>query len=197
MGIGSAAFIDFLASFNVTSADFAHQWLLNEGIKPKSLGWKNSIYNKMELTVGINVHNGFTINTRTGVTEQHVYNEIKAAINEWQVRPEMFCAAKDIDLKLNVVELDGGLGFASCLLENNMDSSACRISNAVANANLDIYIPGNYFGQCHICIDLFFSYPTTDCLFFHTNLLTRICRPFLEQHRRWDCGYLLKFNILF
>jgi hypothetical protein len=83
MGIGSTAFIDFLASYNVTSADFAHQWLLNEGIKikPKSLGWKNSIYNKMELTVGINVNNGYSIN-----------NEIKAAINEWQDRPEMFCA---------------------------------------------------------------------------------------------------------
>lgn len=91
----------------------------------------------MELTVGINVNNGYSIN-----------NEIKAAINEWQDRPEMFCA-KDINLKLTVVELDGGLqaaGRTGCcqLLAFQQYGQQCLPCNAVAN--LDIYIPGNYFG---------------------------------------------------
>lgn len=147
MGIGSIAFIDFLANFNYTSADFAHQWVLNDRIREKSLGWKNKINNNKELTVGINFNNAEPLNTQLGITNQQVYDEINAAINLWQRWPEMTCADKEIDLKITIKEVNGGSGVGRCLLENSFD-------NDLFKANLDIYIPGNYvyFGQCNICL---------------------------------------------
>lgn len=160
MGIGSIAFIDFFANFNYTSADFAHQWVLNDGIREKLLEWKNKINNNKELTVGINVNNAEPLNNQLGVTNQQVYDEINAAINLWQRRPDMTCAVdKEIDLKITIKEVNGGSGVGRCLLENSFDTSVCPIDNDLFKANLDIYIPGNYvyFGQCNICLDLFFS----------------------------------------
>jgi hypothetical protein len=128
MGIGSIAFIDFLANFNYTSADFAHQWVLNDGIREKSLGWKNKINNNKELTVGINFNNAEPLNTQLGITNQQVYDEINAAINLWQRWPEMTCTDKEIDLKITVKEVNGGSGVGRCLLENSFDTIVFALS---------------------------------------------------------------------
>ena len=147
MGIGSAAFIDFFANFNYTSANFGQQWVLNDGLGATSMRWPNKIYNKKVLTVGVNVNNAEPINTQLGILNQQVYNEIKAGINEWQVRPEVSCVEKAIDLKLNIIEVNGGPGHGRCLLENNFDISVCPVDNYITDAKVDIYFPGNYFGN--------------------------------------------------